>query len=431
PIIYDFNSTGIWGEPIRQGKPIIVNDYPNEASEYKKGVPHGHVPLNRLMMIPIYHNGKAIATAGVGNKTQEYTSDDLMQFTLLMDGLMSIYHERMLERENIKSERNLKEILQNAPVGVILVDNDLTIEVDNDYARSLLSTHSLCLSKDPLKANSNELSRLISNDIEKARESRYGLEFEHTIESGNQIFVFKVNVAKTKGTNNEDTGFTIIIDDISELALASRQHITAVERINLLDSLINDDIRELLAKIEKEIDNIGESDSADKIKGSVEALKGIMAFVKEYHDVGILEPQWQYLDDVLDYAVKVIKMDGRSVKYNVKGIRVFADPAFYNVFSQFMEYSRTNCRNTPECSIKCRLDDGDLIIRYSDNSAGIPYKKKQDFVSGRMIEYGRGAYLAFNILKACGFGVSESGIPDEEMVIEITIPQPKYSISWE
>ena len=43
---------GLWGEAVRQRKPIITNDY--EADDpLKKGLPDGHVALKRHMNIPL------------------------------------------------------------------------------------------------------------------------------------------------------------------------------------------------------------------------------------------------------------------------------------------------------------------------------------------------------------------------------------------
>ena len=428
-IVYDFDSTGLWGEPIRQNRPMVINDYLKDAK--KKGTPAGHVPLNRLMMIPIYHNGKVLATAGVGNKAQEYTSDDLMQFTLLMDGLISIYHERMLEGENIKSERNLKEILQNAPVGIMIVDNEMSVIVENDYAGSMLSVISPRLPKESLRSGSNELSCFIAQDIEKVRDSGHKLEFEHTVGQEDYDLVFKINIARTKGKNNDDAGFIIIIDDVSESVSAGRQHITAVERINLLDALINDDIRKFLASIEEEMRSIPPSPSADSIRKDIGALKEIMAFVEEYHDVGIQGPQWQHLEDVLRGIAEADGPNGGSVEYSAKGVRILADPSFCNVFSQLISYSRAGNGGSVSSSVKCRLEGGDLMIRYADNGAGIPYEKKDDFISGMTMGYGKGIYLAFNILKACGFRAKELGTPGKGMVLDISVPASKYSVSWE
>lgn len=430
PITYDFGMTGIWGEPIRQGKPVIINDYQNETNYSKSGTPHGHVQLNRLLMIPIYHKGKILATAGLGNKATKYNSEDLMQFTLLMDGLISIYHERMLEGESKKSEQNLKGILQNAPIGIIIVDGDMSIVVSNDYAMTLISSNPLNLSKESLKSNRDDLSRIILKDIEKARDSDKRSEFEHSIEKNGRNLVLKVNVAKTKGKDDEDVNFIIIIDDISELVAVNRQQIVAMERINLLDRLINDDIRIHLLEMKKSLYE-DDKDSWEEIKKGVTSLDEIMTFVKEYHDVGVIEPQWQNLDKILQDAIKINRLDEDSVKYNVKGVRVLADPLFFNVFSQLMQYSKNHVDGIMKCSIKCRMDVGDITITYSDNSEGIPYDEKDDFVSGTNMKRGRGIYLAISILKACGFGVTESGAPGKGMVVDIVVPAPKYSITWE
>jgi PAS domain S-box-containing protein len=47
---YELNSTGLWGEAVRQRKPIIVNDF-SAASDLKKGYPEGNVNLKNLIKI--------------------------------------------------------------------------------------------------------------------------------------------------------------------------------------------------------------------------------------------------------------------------------------------------------------------------------------------------------------------------------------------
>lgn len=429
PMTYDFDTTGIWGEPIRQGKPIIVNDYPNEKVIFKAGTPHGHVQLNRLLMIPIYHDGKILATAGIGNKATKYDSEDLMQFTLFMDGLISIYHERMVEDEGKRNEQNLKSILQNAPVGILILDQDMSIRVSNNYAMSMISSHSLNGPKESLKSDPSDLSRIILKDIEKVRQSHGKLESEHTIEKNGRNVVVKVNVAKTKGNDNKDFGFIVIIDDISELVSVNQQQIAAMEHINLLDRLVNDDIWNHLTVMKKDIGEHAD-DTRDTIKNGISALVEIMAFVRDYHEVGVMGPQWQGLEEVMKKAFEANGSD-KSVEYNVKGVKVLADPSFFMVFSQLMEYSKLQSKEEIRCSVKCRMDEGDIEIRYSDDGIGIPYELKDEFMSGNNMKFGRGIYLAVSILKACGFRASESGVPGQGTVVEITVPAPKYSLSWE
>jgi GAF domain-containing protein len=44
PTCYELDKTGIWGEAVRQRRPIIVNDF-QAAHPLKKGCPEGHVQL--------------------------------------------------------------------------------------------------------------------------------------------------------------------------------------------------------------------------------------------------------------------------------------------------------------------------------------------------------------------------------------------------
>jgi len=96
--IFQTNKTGLWGEALRQRKPIITNDYA-AASPLKKGYPEGHVLIRRHMNVPIFEGEHIVALAGVGNKEGEYNDSDLRQLTLLMTEMW-----RIIKRGNDASE---------------------------------------------------------------------------------------------------------------------------------------------------------------------------------------------------------------------------------------------------------------------------------------------------------------------------------------
>jgi len=64
---YKLDEIGIWGEAVRQNKPIVVNqiDAPNPL---KKGYPEGHVEIKKFLTIPVFNKDDIVAVAGVGNK---------------------------------------------------------------------------------------------------------------------------------------------------------------------------------------------------------------------------------------------------------------------------------------------------------------------------------------------------------------------------
>ncbi|AKB19346.1 MULTISPECIES: GAF domain-containing protein [unclassified Methanosarcina] len=96
PFIYPIKTTGLWGEAIRQRKPIITNDYPAPSS-LKKGYPKDHVHLTRHMNVPVFDGDRIVAVAGVGNKDEPYDESDLRQVTLLTQGMWQLIQRKQLE----------------------------------------------------------------------------------------------------------------------------------------------------------------------------------------------------------------------------------------------------------------------------------------------------------------------------------------------
>lgn len=107
PIEYKVSSTGLWGEAIRQRKPVITNNYaaPNPL---KKGYPKGHVRITRHMNTPVFDGAHIVLVAGVGNKPTDYTDADARELTLLMNGLWNVIRRRRAEEALQASNRQLQ-----------------------------------------------------------------------------------------------------------------------------------------------------------------------------------------------------------------------------------------------------------------------------------------------------------------------------------
>ncbi|TGC08769.1 GAF domain-containing protein [Methanolobus halotolerans] len=93
--IYPVNSTGLWGEAVKQRKAIITNNY-SAPNSLKKGYPERHVVLKRHMNVPIFDGDHIVAVVGVGNKDEEYDESDVRQLTLLMQGMWKIIQSKQL-----------------------------------------------------------------------------------------------------------------------------------------------------------------------------------------------------------------------------------------------------------------------------------------------------------------------------------------------
>ena len=121
PIVYNVEDTGLWGEAVRQRKPVITNDYAAK-SPFKRGTPKGHVPLFRHMNIPIFEGDHIVAVAGVGNKGSNYNDGDIRQMKLLMQGWWQTVIRKREEEEIRLSNVILKTQQETSPDGILIVD---------------------------------------------------------------------------------------------------------------------------------------------------------------------------------------------------------------------------------------------------------------------------------------------------------------------
>jgi len=111
PIVYPVETTGLWGEAVRQRRPMITNDYA-APNPWKKGRPEGHVHIVRHMNTPIMVDGKIVLVAGVGNKEDDYDETDVHQLTLLMEGMWRLIERKRAEEELQNHRDHLEELVK-------------------------------------------------------------------------------------------------------------------------------------------------------------------------------------------------------------------------------------------------------------------------------------------------------------------------------
>jgi sigma-B regulation protein RsbU (phosphoserine phosphatase) len=141
PFIYPLETTGLWGEAVRQRRPIITNDYA-APNPYKKGYPAGHVEIRRHLNIPVFDGDRIVAVAGVGNKDEEYDESDVRQLTLLMNGMWwQIKRQRAEEALAAEVERGIyfqHLLIHTCMDGIVAHDMTGVIRTFNETAAKIL-----------------------------------------------------------------------------------------------------------------------------------------------------------------------------------------------------------------------------------------------------------------------------------------------------
>ena len=138
PLQWHVADAGIWAEAIRERETLFINDY-NESHPGKRGLPQGHPPVERFMVVPVFEGKRIVALAGVCNKASGYDKSDERQIVLLLSGLWSYMQKRRsreelqdayneLEKRNIalgKYNRQLEELNQELQDFAFIASHDL------------------------------------------------------------------------------------------------------------------------------------------------------------------------------------------------------------------------------------------------------------------------------------------------------------------
>jgi len=116
PTCYQLDKTGLWGEAVRQRKPILVNDFQAE-NPLKKGYPQGHAELYNYLTIPVFQKTRIVAVVAVANKEEDYNQGDIIRLTLLMDAVWKLVDRKHAKEALYQSEQSLKEAQRIAHMG--------------------------------------------------------------------------------------------------------------------------------------------------------------------------------------------------------------------------------------------------------------------------------------------------------------------------
>jgi signal transduction histidine kinase/CheY-like chemotaxis protein len=101
------NPQGLFGQSLKQKSVILTNNLKNHP--LSKGVPQGHLELERVLLVPAILNGKIIGQIALANKKEDYNEKDLEKIKRLLPffelSLQAEKQKEILEKEQIKSQK--------------------------------------------------------------------------------------------------------------------------------------------------------------------------------------------------------------------------------------------------------------------------------------------------------------------------------------
>ena len=226
---YELDTTGIWGDAVRQRKPILLNDFQNDHP-LKKGFPTGHVSIKRFLTVPVFHSKRIVAVVGLANKSSDYDESDVLELTLLMDTVWKSVEAMRSEQALQDRERFLSTILSTAVDGFWVIDSKGCVtEVNGAYCAMSGYTRQELLGMRIGDIEAIETPE--ETQVRIARVIRNGSEIFETFHRNKNGSVFPVEVSTTY-LAEEGGQFVCFCRDLTE----RKQH---EEHIGLLGSMLD------------------------------------------------------------------------------------------------------------------------------------------------------------------------------------------------
>jgi PAS domain S-box-containing protein len=248
--------------------------------------------------------------------------------------------------------------------------------------------------------------------------------------------VFPVEVNVNTFTFDNETLMVCTIRDISERTRTMQALLQANRKLNLLSSItrhdINNQLTSLIGNIElskqKAADcSIGEI--VEREERAAEVIQQLIAFTRDYQDIGGQTPQWQNLEGIVKRVMTMTGIPRVSILADVDALEVFSDPMLEKVFFNLVDNSLRHGMTTTEIHFSHQFTENGVVVVCQDNGVGVPYNDKECiFERGVGKNTGYGLFIAREILGITGLSISETGTPGEGARFEILIPRGLYRV---
>jgi signal transduction histidine kinase/GAF domain-containing protein len=202
PMHFPISKAGLWGEVVRQRKPIIVNDYDADAPA-RKGYPKGHVRIKRFLSVPVFDNERIVAIGAIANKQENYEEPDVSALTSMMNDMW-----RLIKQKRIAQQiENLAKFPSENRSPVLRISNAGTLLYANPAADSIIKQWHCQIGQKVPRDWRSAVTQALANDRQRK------LEHQH----GDKIFAFLVVPVAQAGYAN------LYGRDITERRQAERQ----------------------------------------------------------------------------------------------------------------------------------------------------------------------------------------------------------------
>lgn len=258
-------------------------------------------------------------------------------------------------------------------------------------------------------------------------------ETEHIKKNGERVWISWRNMPILDHTNTV-TGVICYGTDMTERRKAEHALYRANVKLKLLNSITRHDILNQLTilggyitmsrEVAKDAEMVQFIEAEQK---SARAIRNMIKFTRDYQDIGLYRPQWQYLRNIATLLAPTIDFGRVSLRLDIAGLEIYADPMFEKVVYTLFENAIRHGVRLTFIRFSYQLADNGCLVICEDDGVGVPEDEKEKIF---LREFGKhtgfGLFLAREILGITGFTIRENGIPGKGARFEIFIPAGSF-----
>jgi len=233
---YDIAQAGVWVDCVHERRPIIHNDY--ASLPHRKGLPEGHAPVIREVVVPIFRGNLIKAIIGVGNKSTPYDESDIEIVSQLGDLSWDITERKRAEEALKEQYSTLHSIIDSTNALIFSVDRQYRYTSFNkghaavmkaiygaeiETGRSLLDYMTVTEDRETAKRN-----------LDRALAGEQLVEEAYSGEALRSRRYFQVSHSPIRTEDGQVIGVAVLAQDITERKQAEE---ALLERERFLDSI--------------------------------------------------------------------------------------------------------------------------------------------------------------------------------------------------
>ncbi|PKG33821.1 PAS domain S-box protein [Methanoregula sp.] len=235
--------------------------------------------------------------------------------------------------------------------------------------------------------------------------------------------------------NGNVAGAIESIRDITDRVMTASALEKTSHRLNTLAGILRHDISRKLAVLYGQL-RFGVMKFSDPeiiayigdLKLAADGITRQIDISREFRDIGGTPPSWISVQNAV--ATAADRLEFRNVTFHAWTGRlcVFSDPHLPTVFYHILHNSLKESTRATRIVITYQVRNEGCAIIIEDNGTGIPENEKDGLFVQRKDSYGRGLFLAAEIVSLTGMAIRETGEYRKGARFEILVPSEGYRV---